>query len=77
MKRGADLSRQKLKDDGVLIFNDYIMFDHIRHAPYGDVQVVNEMVVNDGWNVIGLALHRDLFCDIAIVRSTSDVTCRE
>jgi hypothetical protein len=75
VKRDAELSRQKLKDDGVLIFNDYIMFDHIRQAPYGVVQVVNEMVVNDGWKVIGLALHHDLFCDIAIVRSDSDVTC--
>lgn len=75
VKRDAELSRQKLKDDGVLVFNDYIMFDHIRQAPYGVVQVVNEMVVNEGWKVIGLALHHDLFCDIAIVRSTSDVKC--
>jgi hypothetical protein len=76
VKRDADLSGQKLKDDGILVFNDYIMFDHIRQAPYGVVQVVNEMVVNEGWRVIGLALDHDLFCDIAIVRSTSDVTCQ-
>ncbi len=73
VKLDADLSRQKLKAQGILIFNDYIMFDHIRRVPYGVVQVVNEMVVNDGWQVIGLALHRDLFCDIAIVRMSSDI----
>jgi Methyltransferase domain len=75
VRRDADLSRLKLKDDGILVFNDYIMFDHIRRVPYGVVQAVNEMVVNEGWRVIGLALHHDLFCDIAIVRSTSDTKC--
>jgi hypothetical protein len=75
VRRDADLSRQKLKDEGILVFNDYIMFDHIRRVPYGVVQVVNEMVVNEEWRVIGLALHHDLFCDIAIVRSTSDIKC--
>jgi Methyltransferase domain len=55
---------------GILVFNDYIMFDHILHAPYGVVPVVNEMVVNQGWQVIGLALERQMFCDIAIRRNT-------
>ena len=75
VRRDADLSQQKLKDEGILVFNDYIMFDHIQRVPYGVVQVVNEMVVNEEWRVIGLALHHDLFCDIAIVRSTSDIKC--
>lgn len=75
VKRDADLSQQKLKREGVLIFNDYIMFDHIRQVPYGVVQAVNEMVAGGGWRVIALALHHDLFCDIAVARSTSDIRC--
>lgn len=57
-------------DAGILVFNDYIMFDHIGYGPYGVVPVVNEMVVNQGWHVIGLALHHQMFCDIAIRRNT-------
>jgi hypothetical protein len=75
VQRDAELSQQKLKDEGILVFNDYIMFDHIRQVPYGVVQAVNELVVGGGWRVIALALHHDLFCDIALVRSTSEMTC--
>jgi len=32
---------KKLKPDGYLVFNDYIMFDYIGSCPYGVVHVVN------------------------------------
>lgn len=57
-----------LKGDGVLIFNDYIIHDPFVKADYGIVQVVNQMVVNEGWQVIGFALQKHLFCDIAVKR---------
>lgn len=66
VRRDAELSRDKLKDGGILVFNDYTMYDHLIGTPYGIVQVVNEVVVNDGWHVVGFALQRDMFCDIAI-----------
>lgn len=58
-----------LAPSGVLVFNDYIMHDPFIHVDYGIVPVVNEMVVNEGWKVIGFALQKDLFCDIAIKRA--------
>jgi hypothetical protein len=58
-----------IKDTGVLIFNDYIMYDHVLHAPYGVVPAVNELLVKHGdWKVIGFALQKDLFCDIALAK---------
>jgi hypothetical protein len=69
VKRDALIASQKLKSDGILIFNDYVMFDpFFANAPYGVVQAVNEMVVAEGWQVIGFALQRQMFCDIAIQR---------
>jgi len=56
------------KPEGILVFNDYIMFDHYLGVDYGIVQVVNELVVNEGWKVIGFALQKSMFCDIAIQR---------
>jgi len=66
VRRDAVVARAKLKDDGVLVFNDYIMYDHLIGTPYGIIQVVNDIVVNDGWHVVGFALQKDMFCDIAI-----------
>jgi len=66
VKRDAELSKRILKDSGILVFNDYIMFDHFMNSHYGVVPAVNELVVNDGWRVIGFALSKQMFCDIAI-----------
>jgi SAM-dependent methyltransferase len=72
VKRDAEISKQKLKDDGILIFNDYIMFDHYGVTDpnadvwYGIVQVVNQLVVYDDFEVIGFALSKNMFCDIAL-----------
>ncbi len=68
VKRDADLARRKIKDDGVVIFNDYIMQDMVG-APYGVVRTVNELLVSENWRVIGFAFQRDMFCDIACARA--------
>jgi Methyltransferase domain len=67
--RDAEISARKLKSDGILIFNDYIIFDHTVGVPYGVVPVVNEFCVNRGWRVLFFALQNHLFCDIALRRS--------
>jgi hypothetical protein len=66
VKRDAEVARIKLVDDGIIIFNDYIMFDHFNGIHYGVVQAVNELVVNENWRVCGFALHKHMFCDIAV-----------
>jgi hypothetical protein len=67
--RDAEASARKLKTDGILIFNDYIIFDHVRGVPYGIVPVVHEFCVNRGWKVTFFALHNHLFNDIALRRA--------
>jgi hypothetical protein len=66
--RDAEVSARKLKSDGILIFNDYIMFDHVLRVHYGIVPVVREFCVNRGWQVLFFALQKSLFCDIALYR---------
>jgi hypothetical protein len=68
VKIDTELAKIKIKDDGVLIFDDYIMYDHTSRCPYGVVQVVNELVTAEDWRVIGFSLAPHLFCDIAIQR---------
>ena len=33
---------------------------------YGVVPAVNELVVSEGWQVVGFALQQHMFCDIAL-----------
>ena len=68
VKRDTELAKVKLKNGGVLVFNDYMMYDHIAGFPYGVVPAVNELVVNEDWRVFGFALQPHMFCDIAIWR---------
>ncbi len=66
VKQDAEVAARKIRPSGIVVFNDYIMFDHLAGAPYGVVPAVNELVVNAGWRVIGLGLHQQMFCDIAL-----------
>jgi len=67
--RDADVAARKLSRGGFLIFNDYVMADHITNSPYGVVQVVNWYCANLGWRVHYIALQNNLFCDICLVRA--------
>lgn len=68
VKRDTDEALEKLRPDGILIFNDYTMYDHIAHSPYGIVHVVNDLCVAHGWHITHLALHNQMFCDVALQR---------
>lgn len=68
VKRDAELASQMLKPNGVLIFNDYVAGNFYRRIQYGVVQAVNELIVNEGWRVIGYALSANMHCDIALQR---------
>nr|UXE44092.1 hypothetical protein Hi04_10k_c1074_00011 [uncultured bacterium] len=68
VNRDARLAMDKVKQGGFLVFNDYIMYDHLVGVPYGVVQVVNQIIVENDLCVWGLALQHHLFCDIAFRR---------
>jgi SAM-dependent methyltransferase len=57
-----------VRPDGIIVFNDYMMFDHLSGDPYGVVRAVNELVVEDDWKVVAFALQHQMFCDIALAR---------
>lgn len=66
VRRDTDVALGKLKRGGILIFNDYTMYDHIAHFPYGVVHVVNDLCVEQEWRITHFALHNEMFCDVVI-----------
>jgi len=68
VKRDCDAVRSKVKPGGLIVFDDYIYFDHQAMEPYGVIQVVNELCVLDRWEIVFLALQKEMFCKAAVRR---------
>ncbi len=68
VRRDIQAYKGKLKPDGFLVMNDYIMADHVTMETYGVVQATNEFCINEGWKIVYFALQEDLFCDVALQR---------
>jgi hypothetical protein len=69
--RDVDAAQSKLKPDGTLVFNDYIIFSQADMRPFGIVQVVNSLCTDEDWEMVGFALQSKLYCDVALRRRTT------
>lgn len=59
-----------LAPKGVIVANDYTLYDPYLDVVYGVVQAVNRFVLDRDFIVEGFALEPNMFCDIAISRRT-------
>jgi ubiquinone/menaquinone biosynthesis C-methylase UbiE len=66
--RDVDQAVKKLKQDGTLVFNDYILLSHVELSVFGIVPVVNSLCNDDGWEMTALAMHYKMYCDVALRR---------
>jgi spermidine synthase len=64
--RDIDAARCKIKAGGFLVFNDYTMWSYVEMQPYGVVTAVNELCINDNWEIVYLALPNHMYCDVAL-----------
>jgi hypothetical protein len=69
VRADATAAAPKVKPEGLLIFNDYIVWSHHENFGYGVVQTVNELCVNEGWRMVAFCLHEDMYCDVALKRT--------
>jgi hypothetical protein len=70
VKRDATQAVEKLRPEGTLVFNDYVLFDHGGN-PYGVVPAVNELLAGGGWQIVAFAFQALMYCDIALRRGTA------
>lgn len=66
--RDIEQAKRKVKHDGVLVFNDYLLFSHAEFLSYGVVAAVNELCLTDGWELRYFALAPHMYCDVAVSR---------
>ena len=68
MKRDIAASSQKVKPNGLLVFNDYTVWAYMEMQPYGVVAAVNQLCLTEGWEILFLALAPHMYCDVAVRR---------
>lgn len=67
VKRELAIIRRKVKDDGWIILNDYIMNEAgFSNAAYGVIQATNEFMIAENWEMIYFALQSYMYCDVAL-----------
>jgi len=61
------VARCKIKDDGWIILNDYVMIATLDDTePYGVINAANEFMIEHDWGIQYLALQPQMFRDIAL-----------
>ena len=67
VKRDLAMAVRKVRADGWIIVNDYLMVAALGDAiPYGVVNATNEFMIEHDWGLQYFALHRLMFCDLAL-----------
>jgi hypothetical protein len=65
-----DIKQAKLliKRDGLLIFNDYTAYSPLEHHQYGVPRAVNDLVLDEGFEIVYFAFAGLGYCDVAVRR---------
>ncbi len=66
VKRDIQAARTKVKPGGLLVFNDYTPWSYVEMEPYGVVRAVNELCLEEGWEMVYLAVPGNMYCDVAV-----------
>lgn len=68
VERDTAVAVNKIRHDGILVFNDYTPWSIMELSDYGVMPAVNGLLASGEWRVVYLALHPHMYCDIAITR---------
>ncbi len=70
VRRDLAAAATKLRPDGYLILNDYILVDHLgADIPYGVIYAAHEFMIEHNWVMRYLALQTSMFCDVVLRRA--------
>ncbi len=66
VKKDIQVLKDLIKPGGLFVFNDFTMFSIHEMLLYGVARAVTEFVIEEKWEVVGLALDEWNFYDIAL-----------
>jgi hypothetical protein len=72
VKAELSIIQHKIKDHGIIVFNDYLLGDGTP-MKIGVVPAVNEFMLENRWEMIYFALHPRMFCDVAIRKLQAEI----
>ncbi len=77
VRRDLAAAGRKIKEDGIIIVNDYILVDSLHaNQAYGVIYASNEFMVEKDWGIEYIALQTNMFCDV-VLRKVSYLQERE
>ena len=71
VKKDLFQSKRTIKENGLIMMNDYIMYDHFTKEKYGVIQATNEFMIENNYEMLFFALHPDMFCDVMLKKISS------
>lgn len=66
VKKDVTVLYKKLKNNGIIQFNDYCLFDWIENVPLGIIRAVDELLVNSNHEILYYCLQKEGFHDIVV-----------
>jgi len=68
VKKDIEAAARKVKENGLLVFNDYTVWSPQAMFHCGVARAVNELCRSDGWRMVYLCFHSLFYNDVAITR---------
>jgi hypothetical protein len=66
VQRDIAAAHAKVRSGGIIQFNDYANYGSFERAPYGVLEAVNEYIESHDVRIVGLALERSGYHDLAV-----------
>lgn len=66
VKKDLAAARLKVKPGGLIVMNDYVIADAQRGDPYGVMHATNEFCMEEGWELVYMALQEHSFNDVVL-----------
>jgi predicted O-methyltransferase YrrM len=66
--RDIEQAKQLIKHDGLIIFNDYTVYSPLERMQYGVARAVNDLIVDEGFELVYFALNVMDYHDVAVRR---------
>jgi hypothetical protein len=68
VKRDLAVANRKVKLEGFIVLNDFTVMDPLLLQHYDITRATQEFCLEHDWEFVYLALHRFMFCDVALRR---------